>query len=66
MTKLLKYKNYINHSKLIYLHQTKMQTKQKKSISSLHEQNTNFLNNLYIIYSRFTWALTIRQLEFCI
>ena len=39
--------------KIIYLYPTKMQTKHKIFISPLHEQNTNFLNNLHIINSKF-------------
>ena len=36
-----------------YLHQIKVQTKHKISISPLYEQNTNSLNNLHIINSNF-------------
>ena len=52
--------------KLIYLHQTKIQNKHKISISSLHEQNTNFLDNLHIINLSFIRVLPVRLLEFSI
>ena len=52
--------------KIIYLYPTKMQTKHKIFISPLHEQNTNFLDNLHIINLSFIWVLPVRLLEFSI